>query len=235
MLIAVAREDHANAKPRLERPLEPARTRERHVLFERAARPLGAIFAAAVPGIDHDRAQAARRGEVDERRQVSRRGRGRRPAGGWRLGRRRDDVDDDARRTAVARLSDVLKVAKRGPKSIAMMPDPRRPEHWRSNRERGGGSAASSMSASNRTSRRGPSWATVCGVGGRRRASGGRRLRAARSRPATRGARMSPSRSSREGFRSSTRVPSGGASARGTKSTGTNQVRPSRTGGPAAR
>jgi hypothetical protein len=42
---------------------------------------------------------------------------------------------------------------------------------------------------------------------------------------------MSPVNSSREAFRSSSRAPSAGASARGTKSTGTNQVRPSLTGG----
>ena len=50
-------------------------------------------------------------------------------------------------------------------------------------------------------------------------------------RPLTRGMRISPTRTSRDAFRSSIGVPATGASARGTKSTGTNQARPSRAGG----
>ena len=63
------------------------------------------------------------------------------------------------------------------------------------------------------------------------RASGGRRVRAARCvrRCAARGCRRSSS--SREVCAARAREPSAGASARDTKSTGTNHVRPSRTGG----
>ena len=50
-------------------------------------------------------------------------------------------------------------------------------------------------------------------------------------RAVMRGTRKSPATMSRDGRRSSSRVPSAGASARGTKSIGTNQLRPSLTGG----
>ena len=49
--------------------------------------------------------------------------------------------------------------------------------------------------------------------------------------PPTRGTRTLPTRISRDGFRNSRGVPIAAASARGTKSTGTNQERPSRAGG----
>ncbi len=66
--IGVARQDHAHAQPRLERRLEPPRDAERHVLFERAAGAVRAVFGAAVAGIDDDRADAASRREIEERR-----------------------------------------------------------------------------------------------------------------------------------------------------------------------
>ena len=49
--------------------------------------------------------------------------------------------------------------------------------------------------------------------------------------PATRGTRTFPTTMSRDGLRRSIAVPNAGASARGTKSTGTNHARPSRAGG----
>jgi hypothetical protein len=93
------------------------------------------------------------------------------------------------------------------------------------------GSETSRRSASNRTMRRLPSCVTVCGVAGATsnvsRATGP----CMSIRPAMRGTRTSPTITSRVGFRRSIRVPATGASARFTKSTGTNQARPSRAGG----
>ncbi len=62
-----------------------------------------AIFGAAVAGVDNDRPDPTGRGEVEDRRRGSRRGRWRWSGSrSWR-GRRRDEVDDDAAGAAIAR------------------------------------------------------------------------------------------------------------------------------------
>ena len=70
-LVAVAREQHAHAKPRFERRLQPARDRQRDVLLERALRAFRAGLVAAVSGVDHDRAQPASRRQIEQRRRSS--------------------------------------------------------------------------------------------------------------------------------------------------------------------
>ena len=99
--VAVARQDHAHAEPGLERRLQPPRDAQRHVLFERAAGAVRAVFGAAVARIDDDGADAAGRREIEERRGRRRRGQRCDRWRGWRGrrrrrgGRQRDDVDDD--------------------------------------------------------------------------------------------------------------------------------------------
>ena len=94
------------------------------------------------------------------------------------------------------------------------------------------GSAASSASASNRSTSRLPSCATVCGSGGADvECDARRRCRVVRPAPVTRGTRKSPTTMRRDGRRDPAVMPSAGPTARGTKSIGTNHDRPSRTGG----
>ena len=85
---------------------------------------------------------------------------------------------------------------------------------WRASVDGVAGSTASSASASKRISRRDPSCATVCGVGGATSSVTRVRLPIGSTCAATRGIRMSPTRIRREGLRSSRRDPKIGASAR---------------------
>ena len=128
-------------------------------------------------------------------------------------------------------VSVVRNEAKRGPRSMAMDAgsSPGLTFATRSG-DAVAGSAASSMSASKRTVSLVPSWTTVCGVAGAMSSVNRARLPSVSMRPTMRGARMSPTRISLDGFRSSTWPPRAGPRARPTKSTGTYHVRPSRTG-----
>jgi hypothetical protein len=58
--VVVSREQHADAEARIEHASQAARDVEHQVLLEHAAGPARALFLAAMPGIDHDRAQAWR-------------------------------------------------------------------------------------------------------------------------------------------------------------------------------
>src|SRR5204862_5846771 len=75
-LIALAREQHADAEPSLERPLQAARDRQRHVLLERAFLSARPVFIAAVPRIDDDGPESAGRREIEKWRRLGRSWRG---------------------------------------------------------------------------------------------------------------------------------------------------------------
>ena len=140
--------------------------------------------------------------------------------------RRRDDVHDDADGAAVARQirCTIRREARaRDRSTIDAAPSPGRMFCTRSGTGEAG-SARSRPSASNRMTRRLPSCSTACGVGGAtssvtRASDPCGSIAPADARHADVADEQEP-----RGLRSSTRVPSDGASARGTKSTGTNQL-----------
>ena len=223
-LIAVARQDDAHAQPRLERRLQPARHAQRHVLFERAARSARAVFVAAVAGVDDDRAHAARRREVEQRRRQSGDGVGgagaacRRAGVAGAVGRLRDDVDDDAGRRRDRPAGPRCGTSRSAARDRSTMD---------------GGAVAGANALNEVGRRRGwqrgvecvgleagrrsrlPSCAIVCGVGGATSSVSRASAPCGSTSPATRGTRRSPTMTSRDGLRSSSRVPSDGASARG--------------------
>ena len=238
LLIAVAREDHADAEPRLERPLQPPGHAQRDGLLERPARPARAVVFAAVAGVDRRSSAVHPAGaRSSERRQF---GRGVRGVGVCGVagccagsvvcaatsmtgcGRRRDrrEVGSAERREPRTEIDDQRSRTVAGADALNEVRD-----------TVDGGSVASSASASNRTTSRVPSWATACGVAGadvQRQA--GRARRATRAGRRSAASRTSPARSAATASGARCGYPMASASARETKSTGTNHARPSRTG-----
>ncbi len=100
-LVAVPGEDDERPQPGLDGGLQAAGRDERDVFFLHALGAARAVLVAAVPGIDHDRPDSARRRQAEQRRRVCRR------CGRWRRGslgpgRRGEDVQRNPARAALA-------------------------------------------------------------------------------------------------------------------------------------